>query len=172
MLQESWRSGRKGRKGHMTRWEIHMKTGEWIHSSKCTITIMAALHCESWFLCWKTLPLSSCHSSFHFASGLSTVLTLCPFLLWALLFLYLQHFCYNLLDYIVLFTYVFDIKLRTSQDGHEPEWTPRDSRQGGLACCNSWGRKESDTTERLNWIELNWRAEPIERLIRFNHLNF
>ena len=21
---------------------------------------------------------------------------------------------------------------------------------GGLACCNSWGRKESDTTERLN----------------------
>ena len=26
--------------------------------------------------------------------------------------------------------------------------------QGGLACCNSWGRKESDTTERLNWTEL------------------
>ena len=23
--------------------------------------------------------------------------------------------------------------------------------QGGLACCDSWGRKESDTTERLNW---------------------
>ena len=23
-------------------------------------------------------------------------------------------------------------------------------RQGGLACCNSWGRKESDTTELLN----------------------
>ena len=22
--------------------------------------------------------------------------------------------------------------------------------QGGLACCNSWARKESDTTERLN----------------------
>ena len=22
--------------------------------------------------------------------------------------------------------------------------------QGGLACCNSWGRKEWDTTERLN----------------------
>ena len=21
--------------------------------------------------------------------------------------------------------------------------------------CNSWGRKESDTTERLNWTELN-----------------
>ena len=26
--------------------------------------------------------------------------------------------------------------------------------QGGLACCNSWGCKESDTTERLNWTEL------------------
>ena len=25
--------------------------------------------------------------------------------------------------------------------------------QGGLACCGSWGRKESDTTERLNWAE-------------------
>ena len=24
------------------------------------------------------------------------------------------------------------------------------------ACCDSWGRKESDTTERLNWTELNW----------------
>ena len=23
-------------------------------------------------------------------------------------------------------------------------------RQGGLACCDSWGRKESDTTEPLN----------------------
>ena len=22
--------------------------------------------------------------------------------------------------------------------------------QGGLACCDSWGRKEEDTTERLN----------------------
>ena len=26
--------------------------------------------------------------------------------------------------------------------------------QGGLACCDSWGSKESDTTERLNWTEL------------------
>ena len=25
--------------------------------------------------------------------------------------------------------------------------------QGGLACCDSWGRKELDTTERLNWTE-------------------
>ena len=40
-------------------------------------------------------------------------------------------------------------------DGHEFEWTPGvGDGQGGLACCNSWGRKESDTTERLNWTEL------------------
>ena len=28
--------------------------------------------------------------------------------------------------------------------------------QGGLVCCDSWGRKESDMTEQLNWTELNW----------------
>ena len=32
------------------------------------------------------------------------------------------------------------------------EWTPGvGDGQGGLACCNSWGRKESDQTEWLNW---------------------
>ena len=42
-------------------------------------------------------------------------------------------------------------------DGRESEWTPGvGDGQGGLACCDSWGRKESDTTERLNWTELNW----------------
>ena len=25
--------------------------------------------------------------------------------------------------------------------------------QGGLACCGSWGHKELDTTEQLNWTE-------------------
>ena len=40
-------------------------------------------------------------------------------------------------------------------DGREFEWTPGvGDGQGGLVCCNSWGRKESDTTERLNWTEL------------------
>ena len=40
-------------------------------------------------------------------------------------------------------------------DGHEFEWIPGDGDgQGGLACCNSWGLRESDTTERLNWTEL------------------
>ena len=41
-------------------------------------------------------------------------------------------------------------------DGRESEWTPGDGDgQGGLACCDSWGHKESDTTEQLNWTELN-----------------
>ena len=41
-------------------------------------------------------------------------------------------------------------------DGHEFEWTPGvGDGQGGLACCDLWGCKESDTTEWLNWTELN-----------------
>ena len=44
-------------------------------------------------------------------------------------------------------------------DGHEFEWTPRvGDGQGGVVCCDSWGRKESATTERLNWTELNTRS--------------
>ena len=36
-------------------------------------------------------------------------------------------------------------------DGHEFECTPGvGDGQGGLACCGPWGRKELDTTERLN----------------------
>ena len=37
-------------------------------------------------------------------------------------------------------------------------------RQGGLACCNSWGRKEVDTTERLIWSDL------IQKRIQFTTL--
>ena len=33
--------------------------------------------------------------------------------------------------------------------------------QGGLACWNSWGRKESDTTERLNG------TDEIPRILKF-----
>ena len=40
-------------------------------------------------------------------------------------------------------------------NGCESEWAPGVSDgQGGLTCCSSWGRKESDTTEWLNWTEL------------------
>ena len=41
-------------------------------------------------------------------------------------------------------------------DGRESEWTPRDGdEQGGLACCDSWGRSELDMTEQLTWTEMN-----------------
>ena len=42
-------------------------------------------------------------------------------------------------------------------DGRESEWTPGDG-QGGLVCCDSWGCKESDTTEQLNWIK-KWEKD-------------
>ena len=39
-------------------------------------------------------------------------------------------------------------------NGHGFGWTPGvGDRQGGLACCGSWGLKESDTTEQLNWTD-------------------
>ena len=60
-------------------------------------------------------------------------------------------------------------------DGRESEWTLGvGDGQGGPACCDSWGRKESDTTEQLNWTELkvlwpnilasdtNWRLTVIK----------
>ena len=37
-------------------------------------------------------------------------------------------------------------------EGREFEWTLGvGGGQGGLACCDSWGRKELDTTQQLNW---------------------
>ena len=43
----------------------------------------------------------------------------------------------------------------------ESEWTLGDGDgQGGLACCDSWGRKEWDTTEGLHWTELIGLKNP------------
>ena len=53
-------------------------------------------------------------------------------------------------------------------DGRESEWTPGVDGQGGLACCDSWCRKESDTTERLNW--LNWTPLQMSLMLRFHSL--
>jgi len=39
--------------------------------------------------------------------------------------------------------------------------------QGGLECCNSWGRKESDTTKRLNWTEVGYSFSSKEQ-VSFN----
>ena len=42
-------------------------------------------------------------------------------------------------------------------DGQEFGWTLGvGDGQVGLAFCSSWSHKESDTTERLDWTELNW----------------
>ena len=54
-------------------------------------------------------------------------------------------------------------------DGHEFDWSPRvGDGQGGLACCDSWGRKESDMTERLNWTDssLRFRATHLQKAQR------
>ena len=42
-------------------------------------------------------------------------------------------------------------------DGHGFGWTPGvGDGQGGLACCGSWGHKESEMTERLNWSHFSF----------------
>ena len=44
-------------------------------------------------------------------------------------------------------------------DGHVFVWTPGvGDGQGGLVSCDSWGCKESDTTEWLNWTEKLWKS--------------
>ena len=54
-------------------------------------------------------------------------------------------------------------------DTRESEWAPGDGDgQGGLACCDSWGHKESNTPERLNWTELNLRATAFSLLFSFS----
>ena len=48
-------------------------------------------------------------------------------------------------------------------DGRESERTPGvDDGQEGLACCDSWGHKELDTTERLNWTECPTLCYPVD----------
>ena len=47
------------------------------------------------------------------------------------------------------------VGLHHQLNGHGFGWTPGvGDGQGGLACCGSWGHKESDMTEKLNWTEL------------------
>ena len=49
--------------------------------------------------------------------------------------------------------------------GHEFEWTLGvGDGQGGLVCCNSWGRKELDTTEQLNSLTDESRCHDLSFL--------
>ena len=42
-------------------------------------------------------------------------------------------------------------------------WTPGvGDGQGGLACCSSWGHKESDMTEQMNWTEGSHRSKTVD----------
>ena len=51
-------------------------------------------------------------------------------------------------------------------DGHEFKQVPGvGNGQGSLQCCNPCGCKESDTTERLNWTELNMGSSPSLKLM-------
>ena len=47
-------------------------------------------------------------------------------------------------------------RMRWLDGRKELEWTPGvGDGQGGLACCDSWGHKESDMTDQLNWTDWN-----------------
>ena len=57
-------------------------------------------------------------------------------------------------------------------DGRESEWTLAvGDGQGGLACCDSWCRKESDTTEQLIWSDLIWMLPWSFFHIHFVHIS-
>ena len=50
--------------------------------------------------------------------------------------------------------------------GRESQWTPGvGAGQGGLACCDSWGRKESDTTERLIWSDPSKKSLKVSEFL-------
>ena len=55
-------------------------------------------------------------------------------------------------------------------DGRESEWTPGvGDGQGGLPCCDSWGCKESDITEWLNWTD-TYKCVRLYFCVRLNFL--
>ena len=52
---------------------------------------------------------------------------------------------------------------RLSEHGFE-ETPGVGDEQGGLVCCSSWGHKELETTEQLNWTESFWLCGPQQTL--------
>ena len=55
-------------------------------------------------------------------------------------------------------------------NGHGFGWTPGvGDGQGGVVCCCSWGRKETDTTEWLNWTEHTWKIDVISPLYKLGN---
>ena len=55
-------------------------------------------------------------------------------------------------------------------DGHEFVWMLGvGDGQGDLECCNSWGHKESDTTEQLKWTDM--KGLQVHSTPNHHHLN-
>ena len=53
-------------------------------------------------------------------------------------------------------------------NGHRFGWSPRvGDRQRGLVCCGSWCHKESDMTDRLNWLPLSLSVETSPSVFPF-----
>ena len=56
-------------------------------------------------------------------------------------------------------------------NGDEFVWTPGvGDGQGGLVCCSSWGHKELDMTEQLNWAEWRKSNRNSSYLNKYNRL--
>ena len=63
-------------------------------------------------------------------------------------------------------------------EGRESGWTPGvGDGQRGLVCCNSWGFKESDTTEQLDWTDTHelllaclWKKQQGENFSKLSQL--
>ena len=65
--------------------------------------------------------------------------------------------------YSTAWTYSLFIHWHHWLDGHESQWIPGvGDGQGGLACYDWWGCKESDTTERLIWSDLIWSIQLLK----------
>ena len=60
------------------------------------------------------------------------------------------------------------VTLHHQLNGNGFEWTPRvGDGQGGLVCCGSWCPKESDTTDKLNWLPLSLSVETSPSVFPF-----
>ena len=60
------------------------------------------------------------------------------------------------------------VRWHHQQNGHGFGWTSRvGDGQGGLLCCGSWCRKESDKTDKLNRLPLSLSVETSPSLFSF-----
>ena len=54
-------------------------------------------------------------------------------------------------------------------NGHGSGWTPGiGDGQGGLACCSSWGHKESDMTEFL-FLSFSWEMHASKQMVNSSY---